>query len=366
MAFILHVDASGTPDFNCTGTVVSPNVVLTAGHCAVDETTGATLDPSGFGVETGSVDWTNAAQRQLSLVSKVIVNPAYNPFTDTFDAALLVLRTPTTATAIPLATDTYAPLEQPGAPAYIAGWGDTYTNGPTPFLLQWAPTVVQTAAYCSQFNPYFDASSELCTVDPPNYLTGACNGDSGGPLAAFNAADQLIEIGIITNGPADCNTYAADDFTAVIPLESWVASWIQAAAPPTPPPPVPPPTPAPTPAPSQPSPPPATSTLPTLTLAQAEGYVRQTLAGTLGQRFKPARGYTPICNRKSPTRFTCNIRFWHGPNDYHGTVTVYLVSGPGGLTEWTDNYTIHWINHYCLYHAANPYRCTTHTKRGSW
>ena len=78
MAFVAYFDASGNPEFVCSGTVVAPNVVLTAGHCAVDETTGVPLDPSGYVVVTNSVDWTDAAQRQLGTVSRVIVNPAYD------------------------------------------------------------------------------------------------------------------------------------------------------------------------------------------------------------------------------------------------------------------------------------------------
>lgn len=78
MAFVAYFDASGNPEFVCSGTVVAPDVVLTAGHCAVDETTGVPLDPSGYVVVTNSVDWTDAAQRQLGTVSRVIVNPAYD------------------------------------------------------------------------------------------------------------------------------------------------------------------------------------------------------------------------------------------------------------------------------------------------
>ena len=54
MAFVAYFDPSGNPEFVCSGTVVSPNVVLTAGHCAVDEATGVPLDPSGFRVVTGN------------------------------------------------------------------------------------------------------------------------------------------------------------------------------------------------------------------------------------------------------------------------------------------------------------------------
>jgi V8-like Glu-specific endopeptidase len=366
MAFIAYFDAGGNPVFNCTGTVVAPNVVLTAGHCGVDDTTGAPLDPAGFAVVTGSVDWTNTDQRQVSPVSQVIVNPSWDPVSDTFDAALLVLSKPTAAPAIPLAANADAYLEQAGTPAYIAGWGDTDST-PLPAVLQWASTVVQDPAYCSQFDPYFDSSSELCAVNPPDYLTGTCNGDSGGPLAAFDASNQLVEIGITTHGPADCNTYTADDFASVIPLDSWVAGWIQTVGS-TPPPPAPP---APAPAAPPTAAPPRShaarpAQLPTLTLADATRYVRQTLTGALGQRAKPAHGYKAKCSRKSSTRFTCGVQFWHGPNDYYGSVTVYLVNGPHGVTRWTDTYTIHWVNDRCYFHSGHPQRCTVHTRRGTW
>src|SRR5205085_7270558 len=98
-------------------------------------------------------------------------------------------------------------LDQARTSAAVAGWGDIY-NG-DPYLqanLQWAPTVIQSQAYCSQYDPYFNSSSELCAVNPPNFLTGTCNGDSGGPLATYDASGQLVEIGIITHGPIDCNT----------------------------------------------------------------------------------------------------------------------------------------------------------------
>jgi hypothetical protein len=312
---------------------------------------------------TGSVDWTDQSQRQVSQVSRVVVNPSYIPLPqDTFDAALLVLSNPTSAPAIPLATSSDQYLDVGGTGALIAGWGETYYGDTLiPDLLQWAPTVLQAPPYCGQYDSDFDASSELCAVNPPGFLTGTCSGDSGGPLATQDASGQLVEIGIITNGPANCNTYTADNFTNVIPISSWVSNWIQAVAPP-PPPSSPPPSP-PAPAPSQPTSP---APNPTMTLGQAKEYVRQTVVGALGPRAKPAHSYSAKCSRKSSTRFACGVQFWHGPNDYYGNVTVYLVSGPGGLSEWSDTYTLHWVNDQCYFHSGHPQRCTIHTRRGTW
>jgi hypothetical protein len=363
MAFVLHVDAAGNPDFVCSGTAVAPNVVLTAGHCASDETTGATLDPSGFGVVTSSVDWSNRSERQLSLVSKVIVNPAYIPgLLDSTDAALLVLATPTSTPTIALATTPDARLVLPGAGGFIAGWGTTFQGGPPVTNLQWASTVVQTPGYCSRVDPQFDAASELCAVNPPDLLTGSCNGDSGGPLATRNSSGKLVEIGVITHGPADCDTDTADYFTSVIPIQPWVTSWIQAVAP-SPSPTV---SPSPTPAPS-PSPPVSSRPLlQTLTLGEAKNYVHQTVAGALGQRAHPAHNYRAECSRRSSTRVACTVQFWHSPNDYNGKVTVYLVRGPHRVTEWTDAYTLHWVNDRCYFHSGHPRRCAIQTRRGTW
>jgi Trypsin len=363
MGLVLHFDTNGNPDFSCTGTVVATNVVLTAGHCAVDEVTGVALDPSGFAVVTGTVDWTNTAQRQISPVSRVIVDPYYDSLSDESDAALLVLSKPTTAPDIPLATSADTYLEQGGTDALIAGWGETYSGDPLlQTYLQWAPTVVQNSGYCSQFDPYFDSFSELCAVNPPDFLTGTCSGDSGGPLVGEDASDRLVEIGVITLGPTDCNTYTADYFTNVIPISSWAAGWIKAVAPPPPPAPSPPPTPsAPPPAgPSQPAP------LPALTFSDAKLDVRQTLAGVLGPRFKPAHQYAAKCSRKSSTRITCAVNFWHGPNDYYGNVTIYYVSGRYGDAVWRDDYTLHWVSDQCYFHSGHRQTCTTHTRRGTW
>jgi len=48
MAYVGYLDLSGSA-FSCSGTVVASNVILTAGHCAVDRTTGARLRARDFG-----------------------------------------------------------------------------------------------------------------------------------------------------------------------------------------------------------------------------------------------------------------------------------------------------------------------------
>ena len=234
MAFVVYSD--GASSFVCSGTVISPNVVMTAGHCVDDETTGVANAPGGYAVVTGSVDWTDASTRQVSAVSRTISYPAFNLSTLDGDVGLLVLSTPTTAPAIRLATSADTALIQQGTAAAIAGWGLTAANGQPPDWLQWSITAVQSSTYCQQFAGGYDAS-KLCAIDPPSFSTGTCQGDSGGPLVAVDSANKLVEIGLTSSGPVGCATTLPDVFTRVDPLSSWAAGWIAAVAPAPPPPP---------------------------------------------------------------------------------------------------------------------------------
>jgi len=230
MAFVAYLDPSARA-FACSGTVVSPNVILTAAHCAVDEKTGARLHPADFGIVTGALDVTAASSGQLSSVSKIIVDPAYSAATASSDAALLVLSKPISAPTVVLATSADLALNRPGTGTLIAGWGKTSgSSGSGSALLQWASTAVQSPDYCSQYYAHYDASVHLCTVNPPTYSTATCAGDSGGPLIAREANGAPVEIGLTSTGPSDCNTTTADLFTAVAPLSDWVHGVIRAAA----------------------------------------------------------------------------------------------------------------------------------------
>jgi hypothetical protein len=364
MAFV--VAEFGSEIEVCSGTVISSNVILTAAHCAYDESTGQQLDPSDFTIVTGSVDWTAATTRQLSPVSQVMVDPAYDPATHDSDVALLVLSRLTTAPVIALATGADSDLTIGGGSAAVAGWGLTYQGSPIPDVLQWATTVVQPPAYCGQFSSVYDPSAQLCTVDYPFDDNATCNGDSGGPLLAATPAGQLYEIGVISYGPANCNTVSADYFTSVIPVQPWISGELEAVAPPAP-------APAPAPTPPTSTPPPAAAppvptrpSLPQMSSTTARVEVRAVLAGVLGKAFDHGRGYRPSCSRVSSIRFACSFTFWNGPNDYSGNVTVSYVGGAGGKTFWSARYTVRWVSRSCTLHAPHRRRCTIHTRRGTW
>src|ERR1022692_1112147 len=112
------VDFQGRFAYQCTGTVVAPSLVLTAGHCVENMQSGAAFSPSGFRVVTGAVDPLLPGDT-VSTVLGVIVYPGLQRRVDKGDAALLVLSTPIAAPPIELAR---ANRLVAGVPATTVGW----------------------------------------------------------------------------------------------------------------------------------------------------------------------------------------------------------------------------------------------------
>jgi len=226
-AFVIQAHGKGFEA--CSGTVVAPSLVLTAGHCAENLQTGVADAARGYEVLTGQVDLATGHGQRSSVIG-VIPYPGYERHFDVGDAALLVLAKPVTAPAMPIAKRGHAQLFGAGTVATIAGWGVTSLTSRTPSKrLRYASTVVQPAKWCKRHVRPFYPKWELCTIDSAHFVAGGCFGDSGGPLMVPGSEQgQLVEVGVVAFGTVTCSTRYPGVYTRVDALSGWLRSWIAA------------------------------------------------------------------------------------------------------------------------------------------
>jgi trypsin len=211
--------------FLCTGTLISPTYVLTAGHCG-SITGAAVASPASWpapliDVRIGS---NKSGQGEKVPVAKAIVEPDYLA-TSGHDITLLQLSRPAAEAPTKVAGASEGSLWTPGTLEQIVGWGTTSEGGNTPDTLQKAQVPITTDADCSTAYSDFDAQTMVCAGYPQGG-TDTCQGDSGGPLFGKTTLGELKVVGATSFGegcarPGKPGVYARVADTA---LREWIRS----------------------------------------------------------------------------------------------------------------------------------------------
>jgi secreted trypsin-like serine protease len=220
MAYLIYRPAKGGV-IQCSGTVVAPKWVLTAGHCGVEPITGRPNADTGFEVFSNSSP-NPAAGLKESRVSKVVIYPGYGKNVTRPDVALLFLTHAINAPAIELGSSTLRNAA-PGDRVVIVGWTTNFREKKIPTAISLASTVIQAQPTCSAGVVLFDPRIDLCTFDPPRFTTGICEGDSGGPLVRW--LKRPVEIGIASRAVDYCSTRRPTVYTRIDAVRGWIAHW---------------------------------------------------------------------------------------------------------------------------------------------
>ncbi|KAJ1885902.1 hypothetical protein LPJ81_006807, partial [Coemansia sp. IMI 209127] len=196
----------------CTGSLIAPNVVLTAAHC--------TISPMGFSYTASqmkvSFSHTPDALDVLSNgynVTKVEPNSEFDQNTLRNDVALLIL-----ASDIPSSVASpvklYAGEVGAGTQLTAAGYGLTIPDDDYSVATQLMEVslTAATQAFCASRDDDYDPTLYLCTDD--NTGRRVCPGDSGGPLSVASG-DGYALVGItdfisISSSDTDANRTALE------------------------------------------------------------------------------------------------------------------------------------------------------------
>jgi trypsin len=213
--------------FQCTGTLIDPSTVLTAGHCS-SLTGAAVATPASYpapliDVQIGATkDGDGTADNPT--VSKVIMEPNYL-IGSGYDISLLKLSRPSTKTPVKVAGASERSLWTAGTVETIAGWGVTQENGDAPTTLQEANVPITTDATCGAAYSDFDAKTMVCAGYPQGG-TDTCQGDSGGPLFGHAADGSLRVVGATSfgNGCAQAGYPGVYSRVADTTLREWIRS----------------------------------------------------------------------------------------------------------------------------------------------
>jgi len=170
--------------WGCTGTLIAPTWVLTAGHCVSDTSISPVIMPtaSNFYVRVGRYNIVTDTGGDQIVAQSIVLPANYNTVNTTPDIALIQLSRPASVAYSRLASPARMAEMPVGTLTTLLGWGETIWNTPSSLSQTLQKVVLPIAWFNSSGGNYFaPGDQEVKYYNNPVDSKGAAGGDSGGP-----------------------------------------------------------------------------------------------------------------------------------------------------------------------------------------
>ncbi|KAJ2726661.1 hypothetical protein GGI07_000384 [Coemansia sp. Benny D115] len=226
--FAVYIKTSiGEHSYACGGTLIAPNVVLTAAHCMHGDSN-KVAEPMNVTIGYNSDDLTKMNTVKAITIA---VHPDYAPLTETTnvqnDIALIEIPEITltdTVQTVPI----YNGSISSGDELVAVGWGATVSSHDVkslPYEIKGAVLKVGDDETCSQLIPDYESPNgpTICTLNKLSPGNSTCKGDSGsGVFVLVDNTPYLIGLSSAIGSPTTTNCGTPDGFGLYTNVRSYL------------------------------------------------------------------------------------------------------------------------------------------------